>query len=75
MNRLRQKAADRNKDEFYFAMNRQKTEVRITNNSFQDNLLSSRIRGVYMYKAEETQHYPSIWSKYLKVRTKTTSGQ
>jgi U3 small nucleolar RNA-associated protein 11 len=27
--RLRQKAADRNKDEFYFAMNRQRTEVGI----------------------------------------------
>lgn len=27
--RLRQKAADRNKDEFYFGMTRQKTEVRI----------------------------------------------
>jgi hypothetical protein len=27
LQRLRQKAADRNKDEFYFAMNRQKTKV------------------------------------------------
>lgn len=27
--RLRQKAAERNKDEFYFAMNRQKTKVRL----------------------------------------------
>lgn len=28
LTRLRQKAAERNKDEFYFAMNRQRTEVR-----------------------------------------------
>jgi U3 small nucleolar RNA-associated protein 11 len=28
--RLRQKVADRNKDEFYFAMNRQRTEVYMT---------------------------------------------
>ena len=27
INRLREKAATRNKDEFYFAMNKQKTEV------------------------------------------------
>lgn len=27
--RLRQKAAERNKDEFYFAMTRQRTEVRM----------------------------------------------
>ena len=27
LNRLKQKAADRNKDEFYFAMHRQRTEV------------------------------------------------
>jgi U3 small nucleolar RNA-associated protein 11 len=28
LNRLRQKAADRNKDEFYFSMVREKTKVR-----------------------------------------------
>lgn len=28
MTRLRQKAADRNKDEFYFGMNKEKTKVR-----------------------------------------------
>ena len=31
--RLRQKASERNKDEFYFAMNRQKTRVRPVSSS------------------------------------------
>ena len=38
--RLRQKAADRNKDEFYFAMNKQKTEV--------SDLCALRFFSVYM---------------------------
>jgi U3 small nucleolar RNA-associated protein 11 len=47
LNRLKQKAAERNKDEFYFSMVREKTKVRICN--FHDVLIHLLLaRTVYM---------------------------
>lgn len=62
--RLRQKAADRNKDEFYFGMNRQGTQVRLEN-SFgtvrRPLTLDSRDRGECMCRIEETKRYRRTW--------------
>jgi hypothetical protein len=54
--RLRQKAADRNKDEFYFAMNKQKTKVRaLSHRSRSVNSRLSLLREAYIYKNAATQ--------------------
>ena len=57
--RLRQKAADRNKDEFYFAMTRQKTEVCVFHSSvfWSTYLIKFLYREACMCKTEGMNHY------------------
>ena len=59
INRLREKAATRNKDEFYFSMTRERTEVRKQPNPADCVMFDSPpARVEYMCKTEETRCYP-----------------
>ena len=60
INRLREKAATRNKDEFYFSMTRERTEVRIwtlQNTSMSSQTLVRANREACMSRIEGTRHY------------------
>jgi hypothetical protein len=74
LTRLRQKAADRNKDEFYFSMVREKTRVRGFGVSTAFLEYSLFKREVCISKIEEILRSQSTLSKSSKLKTRTMSG-
>lgn len=74
LNRLKQKAAERNKDEFYFSMTKEKTKV-IFAQALSLLFSVNFARKVSISKAEEMSPFQQMWSKRSRHRTKTISGQ
>lgn len=71
LTRLRQKASERNKDEFYFGMNRETTKASDTGSLDLDRLKLIKVyREVYMLRIEEMLPFQWISSKFLKLRTR-----
>lgn len=77
LRRLKQKASERNKDEFYFGMNKEKTVVCFFFHSVRscEMVAEGGCREVFMLKIEEMLPSLSTSSKCLKHKTRTISGQ
>lgn len=74
LNRLKQKAAERNKDEFYFSMRNEKTKVTIRATNLSDiSLISPFSRMACMSRTEAMSPFRLTLSRFSRHRTKTTS--